>query len=253
MSIDTQTAPACFEKARVLLTGLRGGTGIPLSYVIRANIMPKFSKTDPRFGVTDSAYASIDEEMVARAPIIEHNYSDRTQAELETSGPFTTAFSSDMKKVYAVLHAMFGHNPVWQHVKKHQASQNGRKTWLTLHAYYFGGDKATVLCQQHLSKLSTLKFDGHSTKNWSFQKYTTAHITQHNHLHSLHTDYGADAINEIMKIKWFQDGITDPAFQPVRLSIMTDPDKFKTFDSVKDHYLAFSLVSTPHDNPGTTC
>ncbi len=111
-------------------------TGIPLSYVIRNHIEVKPEKTDPKFGMTESAYNSIDEELVARAPIITHNMGGTTAKELEVSGPFTIAFSSDMKKVYAVLHTLFGQNPVWQHVKKHQSLQNGRKTWLVLHAYY---------------------------------------------------------------------------------------------------------------------
>ena len=97
--------------------------------MIRNNIEEKDDAGDPRFGETNSLYGSFDEQMVARAPIVLHNLGGRTPEELESSGPFTSAFSSDMKKVYGVLHSLFGHTTMWQHVKKYQQAQDGRKTW----------------------------------------------------------------------------------------------------------------------------
>ena len=82
--------------------------------------------------------------------------------QLEVDGPFTSAFSTDMKKVYLVLYSFFGATLVWQHVKRFQQAQAGRKTWRVLHAHFFGGDKATSLFQQTLKKLSDLKYDGNS-------------------------------------------------------------------------------------------
>ena len=58
--------------------------------------------------------------------------------------------------------------------------------------------------------MSTLRFYGNSNpKNWNFDKYTIAHVAQHNILHSLHTDYGVDPVSKIMKINYYQDGILD--------------------------------------------
>ena len=96
MSIDVHSAPTGFDKARVILGNMRGCTGIPLTNVIRLNIEAKPEKGDPHFGTTNSPYVSIDEEMVAGAPIIKHNFGSRTADELKVSGPFTSAFSSDM-------------------------------------------------------------------------------------------------------------------------------------------------------------
>jgi hypothetical protein len=164
----------------------------------------------------------------------------RTANELKVSGPFTSAFSSDMKKVYVVLHSLLGNNSAWQHVKKNQQAQDVRKTWRVIHAHFFGGHKATALCQQTLNKMSTLKYDGQSNpKARSFDKYTTAHIVQHNILHSMHVDYGVDQISKMMKIKYYQDGISDPFFNSVPLLIQTAPHLFQTFDQVKDHYITF--------------
>jgi len=110
MSIDVHSAPTCFDKVRIILNAMQGCTGIPLTYVIRLNIKDKDEAKDPRFGQTDSLYGSFDEEMVSRAPIITHNLGQRTHEELEESGQFMSAFASDMKKVYLVLHSILGGN-----------------------------------------------------------------------------------------------------------------------------------------------
>jgi hypothetical protein len=122
-----------------------------------------------------------------------------------------------------------------------------------LHAHFFGGDKATSLFQQTLKKLSDLKYDGHSNpKTWSFDKYTTAHVSAHNTLHTLHVDYSVESFNETMKIKYFQDGISDKLFHPVQLQIHANPSQFTTFDQVKELYTTFKRTTSAHDNPGTT-
>ena len=255
MSLDVQSAPTCFDKIRVILSAMRGCTGIPLSYVIRLRLSPRHPTEEAPFGDPDSPFGSIDEELVVRAPILqwEGNRLHTTEEELEEKGPFTSAFTTDMKKLYQVLHQAFGSTSAWQHVKKYQQAQAGRKTWRVLHAHFFGGDKATALHAQTLKKLSDLRYDGHSNpKAWSFDKYTIAHVAAHNTLHTLHVDYNSDALPEALKIKYYQDGITDPFFNSVRLSIQTCPNLFSTFDQVKDHYVSFKRTASAFDNPGTT-
>ena len=77
---------------------------------------------------------------MAQAPIITHNAVSRTDEQLEVDGPFTSALSTDMKKVYLVLYSILGDTLAWQHVKKYQQAQAGRKTWRVIHANFFGGD-----------------------------------------------------------------------------------------------------------------
>ena len=57
---------------------------------------------------------------------------------------------------------------------------------------------------------------------------------------------------ESLKIKYYQDGILDPFFNTVRLSIQISPHLFATFDQVKDHYTTFKRNTSAFDNPGTT-
>jgi hypothetical protein len=175
MSINVHSAPTCFDKVLIILNAMLGCTGIPLTYVICLSIEEKYKTKDPRFDQTNSPYGSIDKEMVARAPIVAHNSAKRTPEQLKEDGPFTSAFSTDTKKVYLVLYSILGANLAWQHVKKYQQAQAGRKAWRIIHAHFFGGNKATALCQQTLKRLGDLKYDGLSNpKKWSFDKYTTA-------------------------------------------------------------------------------
>ena len=96
------------------------------------------------FGQPESTFGSIDKELDVRAPIIASGAKiHKTDKELEEDGMFTSAFSTDMKKVYQVLHQLFGPTSAWQHVKKYLQAQAGQKTWRVLHAHFFGGDKAT--------------------------------------------------------------------------------------------------------------
>ena len=99
MSLDVHSAPTCFKKVRIILAAMRGCTGIPLTYVIRLHLIPKSKDRELRFGQVGSNFGSIDEELVVRAPIIVHNAAGQTDDQLEVDGPFTPAFSSDMKKV----------------------------------------------------------------------------------------------------------------------------------------------------------
>ena len=115
MSLDVHSAPTCFDKVRIILAAMRGCTGIPLTYVIRLRLIPDAYFNESQFGQPDSPFGSIDEELVVRAPIIvcENTRSNKTDEELEDEGPFTSAFSTDMKKVYQVLHQAFGSTPAW--------------------------------------------------------------------------------------------------------------------------------------------
>jgi hypothetical protein len=120
MSLDVHSAPTCFDKVRVILTSMQGCTGIPLTYVICLCLIPDLDLPESQFGQTEIPFRSIDEELVVRAPIIMLGgaRNGKSEEELKEDGPFTSAFSTDMKKVYQVLHQLLGSTFAWQHVKK---------------------------------------------------------------------------------------------------------------------------------------
>ena len=69
-TLDVASAAKTFDKTKTLLSRVRGVTGVPLSYVIRGKIKVEHETDEPEFGATDSKFTSIDEEMIARAPIL---------------------------------------------------------------------------------------------------------------------------------------------------------------------------------------
>ena len=68
-----------------------------------------------------------------------------------------------------------------------------------------------------MTKLQTFTYDG-DRKNFNFDKYVTLHVEEHN-LHADLTEYGVSALDESMKILWFQNGIRCPALDAVKASI----------------------------------
>jgi len=51
-----------------------------------------------------------------------------------------------------------------------------------------------------------------------------------------------------MKIQWFQEGIHSDMFAPIRATIMTNREKFSTFEAVKDAYMDFARQQIRHDH-----
>jgi hypothetical protein len=63
-TLDMASVTKTFDKTRTLLSRVRGVTGIPLSCVICGILKVKDAVDDPAFGETDSAYTSIDSELI---------------------------------------------------------------------------------------------------------------------------------------------------------------------------------------------
>jgi hypothetical protein len=182
LTLDTSTATKAFDKVRTILGQTRGVTGVPLLYVIRvALVPPEDDNNDPAFGDEYSKYISIDMEMIARAPILsdEADTSNEDTSDLEANGPFVPTFPVDSKKVWVILLAYFGLSSAWQNVKKYANQQNGRQAWHTLHDHFFGGDKVNTMVADVLSTLKALHYGG-DWRNFTFDKYCTAHVDQHN-------------------------------------------------------------------------
>jgi hypothetical protein len=245
LTLDVASAPKVFDKIKTILTRVRGAAGIPLAYVIRHQLEPPDGDDDPPYGEDDSKYPSYDEEMIARAPILLPGTWRFGQDEhLETSGPFAVNFRGDNMKVWGILHAMLSNTGAWQHVKKFSAGQNGRQAWRTLQTHYFGSDKVDLMASAIVTTLKNLHYSG-DRANFTFDKYCTAHVEQHNQ-HAALQEYGIKALEERDKIMHFQLGIKDPTFEPVRSSIIVGKadGKFQDFDSVMTTYMTFKRAQT---------
>jgi hypothetical protein len=86
-----------------------------------------------------------------------------------------------------------------------------------------------------LSTLKSLQYSGNG-KNFTFDKYCTANVDQHN-CHAALSEWNVKPLEESTKIHYFEDGITDPSFASVKSTIMVYQQKFQEFDAVMQLYV----------------
>jgi len=234
--LDLNSAAKAFEKVKTILTRIRGVLGVPIVYVIRHLLIPEEADDDPAFGKEGSTYTSHDNEAIARTDILTDEADfDATYELLEVHGPFVPTFLTDSKKVWSILHALFSTSGAWQHVKKYTATQTGRQVYRTLHTHFFGADKINTLYTDILQTLKGLFYSG-DRRNFTFDKYCTAHVEQHNRHASL-SEYNVPALEESMKIHYFEEGIKDPSLEAARNAILVNRHLYTEFEAVMQLYV----------------
>jgi hypothetical protein len=259
MTLTPATAAACFTQMKMHLSKCRGRLGIPLDYVVRAQLkgpydVPEDAPVDPpAFGQPESPYPTIDAKLSARAAI---RRSDMTHAQLaraldvlEEKGPFTQTFVQDSAKVYEILHTVWGTSQSWTHARAAaEKTKNGRKAYRTLHAQLLGGQQLIASGSAIMTKLQSLRFDG-ERRGFPFDKYVALHVQGHVEHDDLH-QYGVKPLTDALKILWSHNGITDKGLDAVRASINANPTSFTTFSSVQEAYVSFKLQQKQTDPPG---
>jgi hypothetical protein len=88
-----------------------------------------------------------------------------------------------------------------------------------------------------LSTLKSLHYSG-DWRNFTFDKYCTAHVDQHN-CHAALAEWNINPLEETMKIHYFEDGITDLSFASVKCTILVDRTKFQDFELVMQLYVNY--------------
>jgi hypothetical protein len=88
-----------------------------------------------------------------------------------------------------------------------------------------------------LLTLKSLHYSG-DQRNFTFDKYCTAHVDQHN-CHAALAEWNVKPLEESMKIHYFEDGITNPSFASVKSTILVDRTKFQEFDAVMRLYVNY--------------
>jgi hypothetical protein len=102
-----------------------------------------------------------------------------------------------------------------------------------------------------LSTLKALHYGG-DRKNFTFDKYCTSHIDQHNR-HAALAKYDVQPLEESMKIHYFEDGISDPSLAAVKTTILVDRTRFESFDSVMRVYVNFKRAHKPEAPAQQVC
>ena len=250
MTLTPSTAASCFTNMKTYLAKCRGRLGIPLDYVVRAQLKGPFDASEdgpedpPAFGDPESPYETIDAEMTARAAILQTDLSHTHLAQsldvLEEKGPFTSTFTQDAQKVYDILHTVWGTSQSWTHARAAAGkTKNGRKAYRTLHAQLLGGQQLIASGSAIMTKLQALRYDGEK-RGFTFDKYVALHVQGHVEHDDLQ-QYGVESLTDALKILWFQNGITDRSLDAVRASINANPTNFMTFPAVQEAYVSFKL------------
>lgn len=228
--------PKTFEWVHEQLEHFRGMLGVPLSYVVRPDLIPRRSVDDP-----PENHPSLDAEMIARAPIL-LNEEDPDQPStaieaLEEDGPFCATFRIDMVNAWNILYEMFGGTPAWIHGQVTKKEKNGRKLFRILFAHYLGTDHVGHLATKMEARLANLTYRGEQ-KNWDWAKYTDAHIEQHTIASNL-MQHGYAGLDERSKIRHLLGGIHDENVNPVVCQVLAMKDVEKTFTSVASLFSDF--------------
>jgi hypothetical protein len=189
--------------------------------------------------------------MIQRAPILSENrpewHNFHNLETLEEDGVCHLTFNADNRTVFHVLFSYWGRNPAWSNVKAYTRATNGRAAWRTLYNYFFGTNAVQTQTKSILASLDSFKYE-ECHKNFTFETYVLTHIEQHN-LHNELMEHGADPISESMKIHYFQTGILNKDFDSVKNSFLANPDKFQTFNRMKDMFMNFHRSQPKSDEP----
>jgi hypothetical protein len=258
MTLTPATVAASFTQMKMHLAKCRGTTGLPLKYVVCPQLKgphdaPEDGPEDaPLFNDPNSPYVTIDAELTARAPILQHNLTHAQLARpldhLEEHGPFDLIFVQDSAKVYDILHSSWGTLQPWTHARSVAAkTKNGRKALRVLHTHLLGGQQLVTSESAIMTRLQLLQYDG-DKRNFNFNKCVALHVAGHNNHNDLGA-YGVEPLTKSLKIFWFQKGITDKGLGAVWASILAAPASYTTFNTVQEAYVNFKLTQKATEPP----
>ena len=259
VTIDQGSAAKCLTAMSVILEKFRGHDDVPLTYVIRPHILPPdcgYSHDphwQPPFGHRGSPYSSIDEELKLRAPILRNperylfELTDHSDMETDPSRyPRCDSFNTDNAQVYRILQSHWGKSPAWSQAKQFNRSKDGRAAYRAIHDFFLGRSQIHIQQAAYNRACESLRYTG-ERRGFTFDTYVNKHVEQH-HLMDELAEFGPKPPDDGLKIQWFQAGIECDLFAPVRAAIMTDRQRFSTFDAVKDAYIDFARQQIKHDN-----
>ena len=215
---------------------VRGPSGILLEWMFRDKLMPPVENTedednededeeedddassDSNVSSDDDAdlfpdvakkpeYLNIDEEMVARAPIIDIESSayktSMSASKLEKSGPRHALYKQDSPLAYQILFTIFGEWQAWTNVKS--LPRDPRRIYTALMSWLVGPGFLSSQARKIEHELQTLVYNG-ETRHYGIRKYTAKHKELHIESKNLECD-NYRGYDEATKVRYYTDGI----------------------------------------------
>ena len=131
--VDVKDCPKAFELICEHLDQHRGLIGNPMLYYVRALLKVLDEADGP-----SSGYASLDLEMIDRAPTVKYGTTGDPAA-LELTGPFDPTLLTDVVKVNDILAVMIRPTPAWVYMKpKRSIAPNGRRSYTLIFECFLG-------------------------------------------------------------------------------------------------------------------
>lgn len=133
-----------------------GDKKIPLAYVVRKDT--DVPATDPEGG-----YASIQEEMIARAV-----------AGVRVPDP---TYLINREKVWEIIARITREQTCWTYVKPAQRTRDGRMAYENLYTHFLGPNNVDNMATMAEQKLTSTVYNGEQ-RRWDFERYVNVHKSQ---------------------------------------------------------------------------
>jgi hypothetical protein len=138
-----------------------GQNGRPLSYVIRDTVAVPNAATDPPFGDVGTSYASLRDEIAARA--------DHAMPQ----------YRIDNAKVFEMLNdAVSEHKNVKTWIKPFAKARDGRSAWFAFKAHYRGSSEMEAIEAAAEQRLEDLVYKGEMPR-YNFETHVSMHRKSH--------------------------------------------------------------------------
>ena len=159
-----------------------GVRGTELSYVVRTRLIPPDEDDDIPYDSPDkelSDYKSLNEELIARMPIIDESLKepDLEDSEYEKVGPFHSWFTQDNAVVFLLLYKIFNKTHVWSHCKEFSKKKNGRAVYFAAKEYTLGKEHSSIATAAADRIIREATYHGEE-RNWTYQHYHTKMVEQ---------------------------------------------------------------------------
>ena len=216
---------------------IRDPKGVPLAAVIRKDLIPPPSISDPAFGERYSEYASHDDEMIARAPILDRDTYDHkfTPKMLEKSGPFDPRHLAVRAQVWKIIKRCVGtNNKLSLQIKQWTKTTDGRAAYLALETFLLGNGHATSQINAAEKLLATTTFQ-HNKKGWTIKDYVTTHIQGYATIHEQMELGNHAGMHERRRVDLLLDGVKNQWLGGVKSNILCQPNLFNDFNATANH------------------
>ena len=207
---DAKNWPKTMDSLEEYLRGDIGLKGVPLYYVVRSE-----AAVDSSLGEPDTSFLSAEDEMVARAPIVE-------------GGLRTVTFKTDMMKFWGMISVITRYLDFWTYIKSDQRTRDGSKAYRDLWDHFLVPDNVDNMACEAESLLAITRYYGEH-KRLNFERYMKIQKYQH-HILEVLKEYGHVGFYPRYQVRHLIEFI-----------------KITQFDAVKDQIMETDHLRTDYD------